>query len=488
MLGFPLFQLLFFAYVGRAASFQDDTFYVVGNAIMNANAGAIFGTSFTIGGERWTHTLSSVLATPANRFALFVGRALPNIANGIVVSVFCFVVGYLLLDVTIDREQIPALAVVVIVSTVSCACFGLVIGSIGLRARDAVLYANLAYFAMLVFCGVNVPLDDLPELDAGDRPLRSRSRTGSRRAGRSQTARRCHDVRGLLTTELLIGLVYAAFAYGAASGSSKREGRRRASFETVVSSLGGVQTERHLTWDGCANVRDLGGHQTPYGETRWGAIVRADAIRRLTDAGWEELVGHGVSTIVDLRMDEELEADPPAELPVEVVHVNVLAGSPSDYGEQLDALVDAVDDARREDEGRLRRLPRALRPELGRCDPRDRRRAAGRRASSTARAARTARGSSSRCCSRSPASRDEEIAADYALSERNLVVRQAQWESEASDDAERERRRQIGRTPPEAMVGVLDELDARYGGVREFLLAQGATDDELDRAVARLLG
>jgi len=31
------------------------------------------------------------------------------------------------------------------------------------------------------------------------------------------------------------------------------------------------------------------------------------------------------------------------------------------------------------------------------------------------------------------------------------------------------------------------ELDARYGGVREFLLSAGATGDELDRAVARLL-
>lgn len=230
MLGFPLFQLLFFAYVGRAASFQDDTFYVVGNAIMNANAGAIFGTSFTIGGERWTHTLSSVLATPANRFALFVGRALPNIANGFAVSAFCFVAGCLLLDVRIGREQIPALVVVVVVSTASCACFGLVIGSIGLRARDAVLYANLAYFAMLVFCGVNVPLDDLPGwMQAIGRAL---PLTHGIEAGRQVAdGATLHEVRGLLGTELLIGLVYGLFAYGLFR-LFELEGRRRASFET----------------------------------------------------------------------------------------------------------------------------------------------------------------------------------------------------------------------------------------------------------------
>jgi ABC-2 type transport system permease protein len=230
MLGFPLFQLLFFAYVGRAASFQDDTFYVVGNAIQTSNAGAIFGTSFTIGGERWTHTLSSVMATPASRFALFVGRALPNIANGVFVSAFCFVVGALLLDFNLPAAQVPALAVVVVVSTVSCACFGLVIGSIGLRARDAVLYANMAYFAMLVFCGVNVPLDDLPGWMAAIG--RCLPLTHGIEAGREIAAgATLSDVSDLLGVEAMIGVVYAAVAYGLFR-LFEAEGRRRASFET----------------------------------------------------------------------------------------------------------------------------------------------------------------------------------------------------------------------------------------------------------------
>jgi ABC-2 type transport system permease protein len=229
MLGFPLFQLLFFAYVGRAASFQDDTFYVVGNAIMNANAGAIFGMSFTIGGDRWSQTLSSVLATPANRVALFVGRAVPNIVNGFFVSAFCFVAGCLLLDVSIGRAQIPALVVVILVSTMSCAGFGLVIGSVGLRARDSLLYANLAYFGMLVFCGVNVPLDDLPDwMQAIGRAL---PLTHGIEAGREIAAgATLADVQGLLVTEASIGVVYGVLAYGLFR-FFEAEGKRRASLE-----------------------------------------------------------------------------------------------------------------------------------------------------------------------------------------------------------------------------------------------------------------
>ena len=38
----------------------------------------------------------------------------------------------------------------------------MLIGSIGLRARDVFFGANLVYFLMLLVCGVNIANDDLP--------------------------------------------------------------------------------------------------------------------------------------------------------------------------------------------------------------------------------------------------------------------------------------------------------------------------------------
>lgn len=64
--------------------------------------------------------------------------------------------------------------------------------------------------------------------------------------------------------------------------------------------------ERHLEWEGCFNVRDLGGLPTVGGsKTRWGAAVRADALDDLTAAGWEALLTHGVRTVIDLRNADE---------------------------------------------------------------------------------------------------------------------------------------------------------------------------------------
>lgn len=67
---------------------------------------------------------------------------------------------------------------------------------------------------------------------------------------------------------------------------------------------------RHLEWEGCFNVRDLGGLATTGGGvTRRGAVVRADALDGLTAAGWDALCAHRVRTVVDLRNDDERGAD-----------------------------------------------------------------------------------------------------------------------------------------------------------------------------------
>jgi ABC-2 type transport system permease protein len=231
MLGAPIFQILFFAYIGRYAQVQNDEFFVVGNAVQLSAMAGIYGMAMTIGGERWTQTLSQLMATPANRLPLFLGRALPLIANGIITSAFAFAVGWLLLDVTIGAEQLPALAVVVVVSAFACTSLGLVIGALGLRARDVFFLANLVVFSLLLFCGVNIPLDSMPDwVEAIGRALPLTHGIEAARAiadGASLSA-----VDHLVWTELAIGALYAAGAFGLFK-LFESEGRRRASFETI---------------------------------------------------------------------------------------------------------------------------------------------------------------------------------------------------------------------------------------------------------------
>lgn len=74
--------------------------------------------------------------------------------------------------------------------------------------------------------------------------------------------------------------------------------------------------ERVLVWEGCNNVRDLGGLRTSDGRvTRAGAIVRSDNPAKLTASGWSALHAYGIRTIITLRthgmQEDELNIMPP---------------------------------------------------------------------------------------------------------------------------------------------------------------------------------
>ena len=208
MLGAPLFQLIFFTKLGQYAHAESRDFYIVGNSIQACAMSSVYGMTMAVANERWFGTLGPLLASPANRSAVFLGRGVPVLANGLLVSAFSFVAGALILGFRPGVGAVVPLAVVVVVTVLSCTAFGMLLGSIGLRAKDFFFAANLAYFLMLLFCGVNIPLDTRPGwMSAVGRCLPLTHGIAAARevaAGAS-----LGDVLGLVATELGIAAAYA---------------------------------------------------------------------------------------------------------------------------------------------------------------------------------------------------------------------------------------------------------------------------------------
>jgi ABC-2 type transport system permease protein len=231
MLGAPLFQLIFFTKLGQYAHAESRDFYIVGNSIQACAMSSVYGMTMAVANERWFGTLGPLLASPANRSAVFLGRGVPVLANGLLVSAFSFVAGALILGFRPGVGAVIPLAAVVVVTVLSCTAFGMLLGSIGLRAKDFFFAANLAYFLMLLFCGVNIPLDTLPgwmQDVARVLPLTHGIEAARAVADGSSLS----DVSGLVWTELGIGAAYAAAAF-VLFKLFELEGRRRASFETI---------------------------------------------------------------------------------------------------------------------------------------------------------------------------------------------------------------------------------------------------------------
>jgi ABC-2 type transport system permease protein len=210
----PIFQILLFVYIGRAAGVQSDEFFVIGNAIQYASIPCIFSMTHAIAGERFQQTLAYLLVSPAGRLPLFLGRALPVILNSIFVAAFALLVSGLILRIGVPVSAWPAILLVIAVSAFACTGLGLITAAVGLRVRETAVLNNIIFGLLLIFTGANVPLDEMPgwmEAIGRSVPLTH----GIEAAREIADGASLGDVSGLLGTEFVIGVVYTFVGYQA---------------------------------------------------------------------------------------------------------------------------------------------------------------------------------------------------------------------------------------------------------------------------------
>jgi protein tyrosine/serine phosphatase len=235
---------------------------------------------------------------------------------------------------------------------------------------------------------------------------------------------------------------------------------------------------RVLSWERCLNVRDLGGLPTRDGRrTRWGALVRADSLCRLTDAGLAAVRAHGISTILDLRGAAEVASQPGPfgagaadvtvlHFPIES-HVNTVEGAPAGYALTLDAnqaLVAAAATA-------IARAPDG--GVLFHCH-------AGKDRTGIVAAVLLALAGVP----------DDLIVEDYlVLGDFEAIAREwVRWIVEHTDDpAERARLLRGAPPDPDVMRALLRHLQDRHGGAERYLVTGGVDAEDLRRLRERVV-
>jgi len=246
--------------------------------------------------------------------------------------------------------------------------------------------------------------------------------------------------------------------------------------------------DRSLAWDGCFNVRDLGGLETASGgRTRRGAVVRADNVRRLSAAGWQAALDHGVRRLVDLRFENEGPGEPRPPESIEVVGVSLFGRHDSNAEREFDERIrDADDVASVFAAGYIRTLERSP----------------GRVAAAVAAVADSDHtdGIVIHCFAGKDRTGivsalllgvadvpDEIVAADYAESGPNVKPLFVDWLAAAGNDAELELRQRLGQAPHAAMVTVLAWLRDSAGGAATYLRGAGLADEQIARLRTRLV-
>jgi ABC-2 type transport system permease protein len=209
----PLNQILFFTFLGMYATGRENaTFYVIGNAIQLTAISGIYGVTMSVGGDRWEGTLAYLFGTPANRMVIFLGRAFFHVIDGMLGVVLGLFWGVLLFGLDLSQTAPTALALTILITTVSTTGLGLLMGCLSLITRNIFFINNTVYFSLLIFSGANVPLESLPASMRAISDILPLTR-GIASARRLISGGNLADVAPLLSGELLLGLVYITLGY-----------------------------------------------------------------------------------------------------------------------------------------------------------------------------------------------------------------------------------------------------------------------------------
>lgn len=209
---FPLAQMLLFLFMGRLAGLQDPLYIVIGNILLLPATNGVGGVSMTISGERDFRTLPYLIASPAPRAPLFLGRSLVHIIDGLLSTLAALVMGMIFFHVDLSHSNLELTGLCILLLSVTSCGMGLILGSLSLRTREAWTITSMVSIALYILSGVNFPVEVLPkylQIISYSLPLTR----GIQAARLAMGGANWLAIRPLFVEELLIGLLYIVIGY-----------------------------------------------------------------------------------------------------------------------------------------------------------------------------------------------------------------------------------------------------------------------------------
>lgn len=161
----PLTQMAFFADVVRLGGGGSVlvAYVALGNAVASVAFVSILSVSLTTDMEKQWGTVDYILATPANRLALYLGRGAVPIVVSLASVAMALVYGVAFFGVDFPESAILPTAVSLGLLSVALVGVGFMAAGLSLYLRTSVILTNLVLFGSLALCGVDFPVGTLPE-------------------------------------------------------------------------------------------------------------------------------------------------------------------------------------------------------------------------------------------------------------------------------------------------------------------------------------
>jgi ABC-2 type transport system permease protein len=211
-IAFPIAQMLFFLFIGKLAGTLDPLYIVIGHILLLPATNGVAGVSMTISGERDFRTLPYLIASPAPRGPLFLGRSLVHIIDGLLSTIAALILGVIFFHVDLTHSNLPLTGLCILLLSVTSCGIGLLLGSLSLRTRDAWTITSMISILLYILSGVNFPINILPEFLQAISYSLPLTR-GIQAARLAMNGENWSTIGQLFTGELLIGLIYFGVGY-----------------------------------------------------------------------------------------------------------------------------------------------------------------------------------------------------------------------------------------------------------------------------------
>jgi len=227
-----LLQSLFFVYLAKAAGGdQLARFALIGNGIQIAVFMVMLSMEEVIESEKWNNTFQYLIASPSSWFPSMLGKSASYYGDALIASTVTFAVLIPALDIQFFFVNLLRAAPIILLIIVSASALGWCIGAFSLPIRYGYMICNWFAYAMIIFCGVNIPTNALPsavQVVGNLLPV-----THGLRAVRAVIDGAAYaSVWPLIGKEILIALCYGGAAW-LTFGYRMRVTRQRGSFELV---------------------------------------------------------------------------------------------------------------------------------------------------------------------------------------------------------------------------------------------------------------
>jgi len=160
---YPLATLVFYVLLA-AYSFNTTnlTRWVVGNSFLLCVSIALFTLGQAFDSERYYGRLRSIIASPMSNLATVLQKAVFPVLVAIATVIIGFVAGSLIFDIPFTEINMGLMLAVIAVSMFAAIGLGLLLGAISLLTDSMHLILNTMCYVLMIFCGANFPITQLP--------------------------------------------------------------------------------------------------------------------------------------------------------------------------------------------------------------------------------------------------------------------------------------------------------------------------------------